>query len=171
MSVLRIVMGLTWLYGGWYKATDPGYLVSTSPRFFGTDIAQYIGHSPISFLLRPMVDHAVIAAWFVMLSEIAIGLAVLIGISLQFATIGGFAMAIILWLSVSIWKVPFFEHSEPAWALGWIVLFLMERHQEKGRGRYADTLLPDLSDSREVVRIIFLLVLSVAVAFAGLQLR
>lgn len=171
MSVLRLVLGITWIYGGWYKATDAGYLDPNSPRFFGTDIHQYIGQSPISFLLRFMESHAVIGAWFVMLSEFAVGICVLLGVALQFATLGGFAIALTLWLSVSAWKVPYFEHSEIAWMFGWIVLFLMERWQEKGRGRYAETLFPNFSDNRELGRIFLVAALSVGLALIGLQLR
>ena len=171
MVLLRLSLAITWIYGGWYKATDSGYLVPTSPRFFGTDISQYIGHSPISFLLRPMVDHAVVSAWFVMLSEFAVGICVLFGIALQFASIGGASIALTLWLSVSAWQVPYFAHSEIVWLIGWIVFFMMLRWHEKSRGHYAEKIFPNLTDSRELVRIGFALILSVALALIGLQLR
>jgi uncharacterized membrane protein YphA (DoxX/SURF4 family) len=171
MVVLRLALAITWIYGGWYKAVDPGYLDPQSPRFFGTDISQYIGQSPISFLLKFMASHAVVGAWFVMLSEFAVGICVLFGIALQFASIGGASIALTLWLSVSAWQVPYFAHSEIVWLIGWIVFFMMLRWHEKSRGHYAEKLFPNLTDSRELVRIGFALILSVALALIGLQLR
>jgi thiosulfate dehydrogenase [quinone] large subunit len=108
MTIVRLWLGVTWFYGGWAKATDAGYLDPASPNYFGAQISGMIGHSPISFALKHMLEHATPVAWFVMLSEFAIGIAVLAGVALQAATLGGFSMAIILWLSVSFHVHPYF---------------------------------------------------------------
>ena len=171
MTIIRLWLGVTWTYGGWAKATDGGYLDAASPNYFGAQINGMIGHSPISFLLKHMLEHATLFAWFVMLSEFAIGIAVLAGVALQAATLGGFSMAIILWLSVSFHVHPYFLSNDLPYAVLWISLFIMVRNSNNGRGRHDGGLIPNLRDRREVIRIAGVAVTSFIGALAGGSLR
>ena len=171
MSIIRLWLGVTWFYGGWAKATDGGYLDAASPNYFGAQISGMIGHSPISFLLKHMLEHATLFAWFVMLSEFAIGIAVLAGVALQAATLGGFAMAIILWLSVSYHVHPYFLSNDLPYAVLWLALFVMVRNSSHGRGRHDGGLIPNLRDRREVIRIVGVGVGAVIAALAGGSLK
>jgi thiosulfate dehydrogenase [quinone] large subunit len=171
MSIIRLWLGVTWFYGGWAKATDGGYLDAASPNYFGAQISGMIGHSPISFLLKHMLEHATLFAWFVMLSEFAIGIAVLAGVALQAATLGGFAMGIILWLSVSYHVHPYFLSNDLPYAVLWLALFIMVRNSNHGRGRHDGGLIPNLRDRREVIRIVGVGVGAVIAALAGGSLK
>jgi thiosulfate dehydrogenase [quinone] large subunit len=171
MSIIRLWLGVTWFYGGWAKATDGGYLDAASPNYFGAQISGMIGHSPISFLLKHMLEHATLFAWFVMLSEFAIGIAVLAGVALQAATLGGFAMAIILWLSVSYHVHPYFLSNDLPYAVLWLALFVMVRNSSHRRGRHDGGLIPNLRDRREVFRIVGVGVGAVIAALAGGSLK
>ena len=171
MTIIRLWLGVTWTYGGWAKATDGGYLDKASPNYFGAQISGMIGHSPVSFLLKHMLEHATLVAWFVMLSEFAIGIAVLSGVALQAATLGGFSMAIILWLSVSFHVHPYFLSNDLPYAILWLALFIMIRQGSHGRGRHDGGLIPNLRDRREVIRIIGVASASVIAALAGGSLR
>ncbi len=167
--VIRLFLGITFIYGGWNKATDSGFLDPKSAHYIGAQITSYLSTSPISFILKHMIEHATLFGWLVMLSEFAIGIATLTGIALELATLGGFFLSITLWLSAT-WNVkPYFLGSDTAYAILWLALFFLVRQNTKGR--HVTSLLPDLRDRREVMRIAGVAVASAAAAFAGAKFR
>ena len=105
---MRLWLGATWIYAGWDKASDPGFLTAGSPTFIGSQLAAYAQNSPIDFLLNKMVEHATQVGIFVMLSEFAVGFATLLWIAPTWAAFGGFLTSLTLWLS-STWNIqPYF---------------------------------------------------------------
>jgi len=148
INLLRAWLGITWLYAGWDKATDSGFLTKGAPHYIGTQLAGFMDVSPISFLLKHMVEHATLVGWFVILSEFAIGLAILIGVALPLAAFGGASMSLVLWLS-STWTVkPYFLGSDTAYLVMWIALFLAIIANKRER------LIPDFSDRRNMFKIL-----------------
>ena len=167
--VIRLFLGVTFIYGGWNKATDSGFLDPKSAHYIGAQISSYLTTSPISFILKHMIEHATLFGWLVMLSEFAIGIATLTGIALELASLGGFFLSITLWLSAT-WSVkPYFLGSDTAYAILWLALFFLVRNNTKGRRVTA--LLPDLRDRREALRIFGIAAASVAAVFAGSRFR
>jgi len=124
LRVMRLWLGATWIYAGWDKASDPGFLTSGSPTFIGSQLAAYAQNSPIDFLLNKILDHPTQVGIFVMVAEFAIGFATLLWIAPTWAAFGGFVMSISLWLSSS-WNVqPYFMASDSAYAILWLTYFL-----------------------------------------------
>lgn len=124
LRVMRLWLGATWIYAGWDKASDPGFLTSGSPTFIGSQLAAYAQNSPIDFLLNKILDHATQVGILVMVAEFAIGFATLLWIAPTWAAFGGFVMSISLWLSSS-WNVqPYFMASDSAYAILWLTYFL-----------------------------------------------
>ena len=124
LRVMRLWLGATWIYAGWDKASDPGFLTSGSPTFIGSQLAAYAQNSPIDFLLNKILDHATQVGILVMAAEFAIGFATLLWIAPTWAAFGGFVMSISLWLSSS-WNVqPYFMASDSAYAILWLTYFL-----------------------------------------------
>ena len=124
LRVMRLWLGATWVYAGWDKASDPGFLTSGSPTFIGSQLAAYAQNSPIDFLLNKILDHATQVGILVMVAEFAIGFATLLWIAPTWAAFGGFVMSISLWLSSS-WNVqPYFMASDSAYAILWLTYFL-----------------------------------------------
>ncbi len=167
ITILRLWLGVTWIYGGWTKAIDSVYFAPSGPTSFAGQTAGYIGHSPISFILKHMLEHSTLFAWFVMLSEFAIGICVIAGIAMQPAILGGFGMAIVLWLSVTYHVYPYFLSSDLGFAASWLAFFFMWRTHTKGRSRSSQNFLPDLRDRREVLSIIGAASAAVIAALAG----
>ena len=171
ITVIRLWLGITWIYAGWNKATDSGFLNQASPHYIGAQLTGYLTHSPIAFLLRHFIEHATLIGWVVMISEFAIGIAVLAGVALSLAALGGAAMSAGLWLSTS-WSVhPYFLGSDTAYIVLWVVL-LLSLHQKSSRnnsrtGKAQAKLIPNLKDRREVIRIAAVGVASVAAAVLG----
>lgn len=163
--VIRLFLGVTFIYGGWNKATDPGFLDPKSAHYLGAQITSYLSTSPISFLLKHMVEHATLFGWVIILTEFAIGIATLTGIALELAALGGFFLSITLWLSATWTVKPYFLGSDTAYAILWLALFFLVRQNTKGRRVMA--LVPDLKDRREVIRILGIAAASVAAVFVG----
>jgi len=163
--LIRLFLGVTFIYGGWNKATDPGFLDPQSASYIGAQITSYLDTSPISFALKPMIENATAFGWSIIIAEFAIGIATLAGIALELAALGGCFLSITLWLTATWTVKPYFLGSDTAYAILWLALFLLVRQNTKGRRVIA--LLPDLRDRREVIRILGVAAASVAAVFAG----
>ena len=125
IRIMRLFLGVTWIYAGWDKASDPGFLTKGSPTFIGTQLAAFAQNSPIGFLLNHTIEHATQVGIFVMLSEFAIGFATLLFVAPTSAAFGGFAMATGLWLSSSFHTTPYFLASDSAYAILWLAYLLL----------------------------------------------
>ena len=124
LRVMRLWLGATWIYAGWDKASDPGFLTSGSPTFIGSQLAAYAQNSPIDFLLNKTLDHATQIGILVMVAEFAIGFATLLWIAPTWAAFGGFLTSLFLWLS-STWNVqPYFLASNSVYTVFWFTYFL-----------------------------------------------
>jgi Rieske Fe-S protein/uncharacterized membrane protein YphA (DoxX/SURF4 family) len=121
---MRIWLGVTWIYAGWDKASDPGFLTSGSPTFIGTQLSAYATSSPVGFAINKMLEHSTQIGIFVMLSEFAIGAATLLWIAPTWAALGGFAMSLSLWLASSWHVKPYFLASDSAYTILWLSYFL-----------------------------------------------
>jgi Rieske Fe-S protein/uncharacterized membrane protein YphA (DoxX/SURF4 family) len=124
LRVMRIWLGVTWIYAGWDKASDPGFLKAGSSTFIGGQLSAYAQSSPVGFAINKMLEHSTQIGIFVMLAEFAIGFATLLWIAPTWAALGGFAMSFGLWLASS-WNVkPYFLASDSAYAVLWLAYFL-----------------------------------------------
>ena len=169
INILRIWLGVTWVYAGWNKATDSGFLNQASPHYIGAQLDSYLPTSPIAFFLRHLIEHATLIGWVTLLGEFAIGIALLSGVALQLAALGGFALSLTFWLS-STWSVkPYFLGSDTAYMVMWLVLFFAIRQGAKGRK--SNALIPNFTDRREVVRLASVAALAVAGALLGGKFR
>jgi thiosulfate dehydrogenase [quinone] large subunit len=159
IRILRGWLGLTWIYAGWDKATDPGFLTKGSASFIGTQLSGYSTQSPIGGLFNKLIEHSTAVGIMVMLTEFAIGLATLLWISPTLAAFGGFTMSVGLWLASSFHVSPYFLASDSAYAILWLVYFLTL----VGNRRTVDVAL----DRRGAIRIGALGGVAVALALLG----
>lgn len=149
---LRLMLGGTWLYGGLQKASDAQFLNKSSTGYIGAQLTSFSKNSPIGFILKHLIERATPVGWMIMLGEIAIGIAVLTGVALQAAIIGGASISLILWLAVT-WHVhPYFLGSDTAYLVMWIALFFLVRKEAGPRTRKSP--IPNLKDRREVVQML-----------------
>ncbi len=133
VRILRLWLGVTWIYAGWNKATDVGFLDADSSRYIGKELGRYVTTSPISFLLNKMIEHAYQVGVITIVAEFAIGIATLLGV-LPFTTaLAGLGLSIVLWLSAT-WTVhPYFLGSDTAYAIMWLVYAFSVFSKKQGR--------------------------------------
>jgi len=124
IRVLRAWLSFTWIYAGWDKATDPGFLTRGSQSFIGDELISYSTNSPIGGLFNSLIEHATAVGLLVIFSEFAVGLATLLWIAPTSAAFGGFLTSIALWLASTFYISPFFLGSDTAYAILWLVYFL-----------------------------------------------
>lgn len=121
---LRLFMGITFLYAGIQKLNDPGFFTLGSTTYIGTQLLNFSHNSPIQFFLKPMLEHAVAFGWLTILTELAVGFAVLVGLFTRLAALVGLAVNFVLFLSAS-WSVyPYFLGSDIVFVAAWATLIV-----------------------------------------------
>ncbi len=157
--LLRIFLGITWVYAGWDKASDPGFLKAGAPTYIGTQLAAFAQSSPIGFLLNHTIEHAVLVGAFVMISEFAIRFATLLSVAPASAAFGGFALATGLWLASSFYITPYFFASDSAYAIMWLAYLLLMIGKRR---------MPSMNiERRGILRTGIVASIAVAASFAG----
>ena len=160
LRIMRLWLGITWVYAGWNKASDYGFLTPGSSHFIGNQLRGYASQSPLGhFAFNKLIEHAVPVGAVVMVIEFAIGLATLLWVAPTLAALGGFSMSMGLWLASSFHANPYFLASDTAYAVLWLSYFLLL----KGDRRGADVSF----DRRGVMRVSIVGALAVAAAVLG----
>ena len=134
LRIMRLWLGFTWIYAGLNKASDPGFLTPGSPTFIGTQLRGYSTQSPIGFAFNRLIENSLQVGIFVMLSEMAIGLATVFWVAPTMAAFGGFSMSVGLWLASSFHENPYFLASDTAYAILWLSYLLSIRNKRKSFG-------------------------------------
>ncbi len=158
LRVLRAFLGVTFLYAGIQKLSDPGYLHAGSSTFIGTQLQGFARGSPIGGMLRALAGMPLLAGVGVAVVEIAIGIGTLLGIAPLLFAAGGFMVNLALTLSAS-WHIhPYFLGSDSIYAVAWLVFFLATAECAR-RARRADVpgrrsvaRSPDQIGRREMLR-------------------
>lgn len=129
IRLLRAFLGLTFIYAGWHKASDPNFI----PRGFTDSVGAFASTSPISSLLEIAVDSPTVFAWGIIAAEIGVGVFTLLGLAPLLAALSGIALTVVLWLSSS-WNVrPYFLAADPAYLALWGVYALALFNQRSRR--------------------------------------
>lgn len=122
---LRLFLGVTFVYAGLQKLTDPQYFKTSAPGYIGKQIVGFAHGSPIGgFLLHVAVPHATLFGALVAYGELAIGLGALVGLLFRPAACFGALLSLTFFLSAS-WRVyPYFYGADIVFLFGWVTLAL-----------------------------------------------
>jgi len=160
LRIMRVWLGCTWIYAGWDKATDAGFLSRGSSTFIGTQLSGYSTQSPLGAgPFDTLIEYSLQVGVIVMVGEFAIGLATLLWVAPTLAALGGFSMSLSLWLASTFTASPYFLASNTAYAILWLSYLLLIKNKRKG---FSMSL-----ERRGVMRIAIIAGLSAAFAGAG----
>ncbi len=123
---LRLFFGMTFIYAGLQKLTDPQFFSPTAPGFIGRQMSGFVhAGSPLSPLLTHLaVPHAAPFGALIAFCELWVGLSALTGLLTRLGALGGLAISLTFYLTAT-WTVhPYFLGADLPYALGWLTLTL-----------------------------------------------
>ena len=118
---LRLFLGLTFVYAGFQKLSDPGFLTPGSATYIGTQLHGFAIGTPAGFVLRwfalPFPRAAGVG---VAVAEIGIGLLAAAGLLTRAAAGAGLALNLLLFLTASWHTSPYFLGSDIVFVFAWL---------------------------------------------------
>jgi thiosulfate dehydrogenase (quinone) large subunit len=122
---LRAFLGATYVYAGVQKLSDPGFLHPSAPTYIATQLRGFADGTPGGWLLSTFaLPHPQLAGIAVAVTEIAVGLLVLIGLATRAAAAVGLSLNLVLFLTAS-WKTsPYFLGSDIVFVFAWLPFVL-----------------------------------------------
>jgi thiosulfate dehydrogenase (quinone) large subunit len=122
---LRLFLGITFIYAGVQKLSDPGFLHPGAPTYIGTQLHGFANGTPGGFLLRAFALPAPKPAGVgVALTEILVGLLVTAGLLTRVAAAVGLGLNFILFLTNSWNAYPYFLGSDIVFVFAWLPFVL-----------------------------------------------
>jgi thiosulfate dehydrogenase [quinone] large subunit len=123
---VRLFLGITFIYGGIQKLSDPGFLHPGAPTYIGTQLRGFANGTPGGFLLRAFaIPHPGLSGVGVALVEIAVGLLVTTGILCRPAATVGLGLNLLLFLTNSWHTYPYFLGSDIVFVFAWLPFVLV----------------------------------------------
>lgn len=122
---LRLFLGITFVYAGIQKLTDPQFFSPSAPGYIGKQIIGFAHGSPLQDLfIGLLAPHALAAGLLVINGEIAIGLGALFGLLLRPAAFFGLLLSLVFFFSASWHVFPYFYGADIVFAFCWLTLLL-----------------------------------------------
>ncbi|HEY2054616.1 MAG TPA: TQO small subunit DoxD [Solirubrobacterales bacterium] len=122
---LRLFLGITFVYAGIQKLSDPGFLHPGAPTYIGTQLEGFANGTPGGFILRTFaIPHPGVAGVGVAITEILIGLLVTVGLFTRIAAAGGMGLNFLLFLTASWNTTPYFLGPDLVFTFAWLPLVL-----------------------------------------------
>jgi len=122
---LRLFLGVTFVYAGVQKLSDPGFLQTGAPTYIGAQLEGFANGTPGGFVLRTFALPIPVEAGIgVALAEIAIGLLVTVGLYTRVAAACGLALNFLLFLTASWHTTPYFLGPDLVFSFAWLPLAL-----------------------------------------------
>ena len=122
---LRLFLGVTFVYAGVQKLTDPQYFDPAARGYIGRQIAAFATGSPLhDFLTSVAVPHAALFGALVAYGELAIGACVLLGLFSRVASLGGLLLNLTFFLSADWHVFPYFYGSDIVFLFCWLTLLI-----------------------------------------------
>lgn len=125
LAPLRLFLGITFVYAGIQKLTDPQFFAPNANGYIGRQITAFAAGSPLrGLLLNVALPHAALFGSLVAWGELAIGVGALLGLLLRPAAFFGVVLSLLFFLSAS-WRVhPYFYGSDIVFLFAWLTLLL-----------------------------------------------
>ena len=122
---LRLFLGVTFVYAGIQKLSDPGFLHAGAPTYIGTQLHGFAADTPGGLILRTFaLPHPELAGVGVAVTEILIGLLVTAGLFTRIAAAAGLGLNFLLFLTASWHTTPYFLGPDLVFSFAWLPFVL-----------------------------------------------
>ncbi|MFE9255093.1 DoxX family protein [Streptomyces sp. NPDC006879] len=121
---LRLFLGVTFLYAGLDKLTDPAFLQATGSGSIAEMMRGVRDSSAIPALVDLSLNDPVSFGYAMALGEIAVGIGTLLGLLARIAALGGALISLSLWLTVSWQAQPYYYGNDLPYMFCWVPLVL-----------------------------------------------
>lgn len=121
---LRIFLGVTFVYAGLDKLTDPAFLSASGDGSIGDLMRGVRDTSASSALVDLALNSPVGFAVALAIGEILVGLGTLVNLLTRIAAFGGALIALSLWLTVSWAVTPYYYGNDLIYMMAWTPLIL-----------------------------------------------
>jgi len=124
---LRLFLGLIFFFAGLDKLTDATFLDPSNPNYIGKQLQGFVdyNHSPISFLLTSIaIPNAKLFGIMISLTELIVGVLVILGLFTRVAALLGLLLNTTLWLTASWGQTPFYTGWDLPYMFGWLTMLL-----------------------------------------------
>jgi len=123
---LRLFLGVTFVYAGIQKLSDPGFLHPGASTYIGTQLHGFASGTPGGFVLRTFaLPHPELAGIGVALTEILVGLLVTAGLFTRIAAAVGLGLNFLLFLTASWHTSPYFLGPDLVFSFAWLPFVLV----------------------------------------------
>ncbi|MGP3927069.1 DoxX family protein [Streptomyces sp. 8N616] len=119
---LRIFLGVTFIYAGLDKLTDPAFLADSGPGSIGELMKSVRNGSAIPAMVDLALESPRSFGYAIAIGEIAVGVGTLLGLLARLAAFGGALISLSLWLTVSWQSHPYYYGNDLAYLMAWIPL-------------------------------------------------
>jgi thiosulfate dehydrogenase (quinone) large subunit len=183
---LRLFLGITFVYAGVQKLSDPGFLHAGAPTYIGTQLQGFANGTPGGFILRTFaIPHPTLAGAGVAITEILVGLLVTAGLFTRIAAAVGMSLNFLLFLTASWNTTPYFLGPDLVFTFAWLPFVLtgaagqpaldnLVQQPPEGLTRRTRLRPPDLAAGSEAAaastrRVLLLELAGAALAIAGIS--
>ena len=123
---LRLFLGVTFVYAGVLKLTDPTYFDASSPNSVQAQMERAALTSPIGPLVSLSAHAWLVTGLAIAFGELAVGLGVLLGLWTRLAAVGGLLLSLSFFLTVSWSTRPYFFGSDIVFVFAWTPILLAD---------------------------------------------
>lgn len=121
---MRLFLGITFIYAGLQKLTDPQYFNPAARGYIGKQMIAFATGSPLHGILIRLVPHALLFGGLVAYGELAIGLGTLLGLLFRPAAFFGILLNLVFFLTATWHVFPYFYGSDIVFIFCWLTLLI-----------------------------------------------
>ncbi|MBN0044296.1 DoxX family protein [Streptomyces actuosus] len=121
---LRVFLGVTFVYAGLDKLTNSAFMQASGAGSIGDTMRSVRDSSAIPALVDLALKSPTGFGYAIALGELAVGLGTLVGLLTRVAALGGAAISLSLWLTVSWATEPYYYGNDLIYLMAWLPLVL-----------------------------------------------
>ncbi|KAA6214485.1 DoxX family membrane protein [Streptomyces albofaciens JCM 4342] len=121
---LRVFLGVTFVYAGLDKLTDPAFFAASGTGSVGELMRQIRDTSAVPQLVDLALKDPASFGYAIAAGELAVGIGTLAGMFARVAALGGALISLSLWLTVSWSTQPYYYGNDLAYLMAWLPLVL-----------------------------------------------